>query len=50
MRLWKAPYTEFRRVSTSPDDFSSICSSPVFMFNNKSIMYLELKENYLIGS
>ena len=49
MRLRKAPYTEFKRVSTSLDDFSSVGSSPVFMLNNIPMMDLELKENDLIS-
>ena len=49
MRLRKAPYTDFRRVSTSLDDFTSIDSSPVFILNNNPVMDLELKENDLIG-
>ena len=49
MRLRKAPYTEFKRVSTSLDDFSSMGSSPVFMLNNIPMMDLELKENDLIS-
>ena len=47
MRLRKAPYTEFKRVSTSLDDFSSVGSSPVFMLNNIPMMDLELKEHDL---
>ena len=42
-RLRRAPYTEFRRVSTSLDDFSSTCSSPVFMIKNVPMMDLEMK-------
>jgi len=49
MRLRKVPYIEFRRVSTSLDDFASIDSSPVFILNNIPVMDLELKENDLIG-
>jgi len=49
MRLRKAPYTQFRRVSTSLDDFTSIDSSPVFILNNTPVMDLELKENDLIS-
>ncbi len=49
MRLRKAPYTEFKSVSTSLDDFSSLDSSPIFMLNNIPIMELELKENDLIS-
>ena len=47
MRLRKAPYTEFRRVSISLADFSSVGSSPVLMLNNVPMMDLELKENEL---
>lgn len=49
MRLRKAPYTEFRRVSTSLDDYASVDSSPVFLVNNIPIMDMELKENDLIS-
>ena len=49
LRLRKAPYTEFKRVSTSLDDFSSVGSSPVFMLNNVPMMDLELKQNDLIS-
>jgi hypothetical protein len=49
MRLRKAPYTEFRRVSTSLDDFSSLGSYLIFMLNNISMMDLEIKENDLIS-
>ena len=49
MRLRKAPYTQFRRVSTSLDNFTIIDSSPVFMLNNDPHMDLELKENDLIS-
>ena len=45
MRLQKSPHTEFKRVSTSLDDFSSVGSSPVFMLNNIPMMDLELKQN-----
>ncbi len=48
MRLRKAPYTEFRRVSTSLDDYASVDSSPAFMVNNIPMMDMELKENDLI--
>ena len=48
MRLRKAPYTEFRRVSTSLDDYVSVDSSPVFLINNIPMMDMELKENDLI--
>ena len=50
MRLRKAPYTEFRRVSTSLDDYASVDSSPVFLVNNIPMMDMELKENDLISS
>ncbi len=49
MRLRKAPYTEFRRVSTSLDDYASVDSSPVFLVNNIPMMDVELKENDLIS-
>ena len=45
MRLRKAPYTEFRRVSTSLDDYASVDSSPVFLINNIPMMDMKLKEN-----
>ena len=48
MRLRKAPFTEFRRVSTSLDDYSSVDSPPVFLINNIP-MDVELKENDLIS-
>jgi len=47
MRLRKAPYTEFRRVSTSLDDYASVDSSPVFLVNNIPIMDMELKQKGL---
>ena len=49
MRLRKAPYTDFRIVSTSLDNFTFIDSSPVFILNNTPGMDLELKENDLIS-
>jgi transposase-like protein len=49
MRLRKAPYTEFKRVSTSLDDYASVDSSPVFLVNNIPMMDMELKENDLIS-
>jgi transposase-like protein len=49
MRLRKAPYTDFRRVSTSLDNFTFIDSSPVFILNNTPVMDLELKENDLVS-
>ena len=49
MRLRKAPYTEFRRVSTSLDDYASVDSSPIFLINNIPMMDIELKENDLIS-
>ncbi|MCL4341574.1 MAG: hypothetical protein M1431_05730 [Candidatus Thermoplasmatota archaeon] len=49
MRLRKTPYTEFRRVSTSLDDFASADSSPASLVNNTSMMDMELKENDLIS-
>jgi transposase-like protein len=49
MRLRKAPFTEFKRVSVSLDDFSSVGSSPIFTLNNIPMMDLELKENDLIS-
>ena len=49
MRLRKAPYTEFRRVSTSLDDYDSVDSSPLFLVNNIPMMDMELRENDLIS-
>ena len=49
MRLRKAPYTEFRRVSTSLDDYASVDSSPLFLVNNIPMMDMELRENDLIS-
>ena len=49
MRLRKAPFTEFRRVYTSLDDYASVDSSPVFLVNNIPIMDMDLKENDLIS-
>ena len=49
MRLRKAPYIDFKRVSTSLDDFSYMRSSPVFMLNNIPVMDLEMKKNDLIS-
>ena len=49
MRLRKAPYIEFKSVSTSLDNFFSIGSSPVIMLNNIPMMDIELKENDLIS-
>ena len=49
MRLRKASYTEFRRVSTSLDDYASVDSSPVFLVNNIPMMDMELRENDLIS-
>ena len=49
MRLRKAPYTEFRRVSTSLDDYASVDSSPVFLVNNIPMMDMELRGNDLIS-
>ena len=49
MRLRKASYTEFKRVSTSLVDFSFVSSSPIFLLNRVPMMNLELKENDLIS-
>jgi transposase-like protein len=49
MRLRKAPFTEFRRVATSLDDFSSLGSSLIFMLDNIPMMGLEIEENDLIS-
>ena len=49
MRLRKAPYTEFRRVSASLDDYVSVDSSPLFLVDNIPMMDVELKENDLIS-
>ena len=48
MRLREAPYTEFRRVPTSLDDYASVDSSPLFLINNIPMMDMELKENDLM--
>ena len=48
MRLRKAPYTEFKRISTSLDDFSPLGTSPIFMINNIPMMDLELRNQDLI--
>ena len=49
MRLRKAPCTEFRRNSTSLDDFSPLGASHVFMINNISMIDPELKDQDLIS-
>ena len=49
MRLRKAPFTEFKRISTSLDDFSPLGTSPGFMINNIPMMDLELREHDLIS-
>ncbi len=38
MRLRRAPYTEFRRISTHLDDYASVDSSPLFLVNNIPVM------------
>ena len=45
----EGPYTEFRRVFTSLDNYASVESSPVFLINNIPMMDIELKENDLIS-
>ena len=45
MRLRKAPFTEFKRISTTLDDFSPLGTSPIFMINNIPMMDLELRNN-----
>lgn len=49
MRLRKAPYTEFRRVYTTLDQYTSADSSPLFLIDNVPIMDIELRENDLIS-
>lgn len=49
MQLGKAPYTEFRRVSTSFEDYASVDFSPALLVNNIPMMDIELKENDLIS-
>ncbi len=49
MRLRKAPYTEFKRISTTLDTFSSVDSGPVFLINNIPVMDIELVENDLMS-
>ena len=48
MRLRKVPYTEFKRIATSLDDFSPLGTSPIFMINNIPMMDLELRNQDLI--
>ena len=48
MRQRMAPYTEFKRISTSLDDFSPLGTSPIFMINNIPMMDLELRKQDLI--
>lgn len=49
MRLRKVPFNEFKRISTSPDDFSLLGTSPIFMINKIPMMVLELKDYDLIS-
>ena len=49
MRLRKVPYTEFKRISTSLDDFSPLDTSPIIMINNMPMMDLELRNQDLIS-
>ena len=49
MRLRKAPFTEFKRISTTLDDFSPLGTSPIFMINNIPMMDLELRNHDLIS-
>ena len=49
MGLRKAPYTEFKRISTSLDDFSLLGTSLIFMINNIPMMDLELRNQDLIS-
>ena len=49
MQLGKTPYTEFRRVFTSFEDYASVDFSPAFLVNNIPMMDIELKENDLIS-
>ena len=48
IRLMKSPYTVFKSVSTSLDDFSFVSSSLIFLLNRVPMMDLALKENDLI--
>ena len=48
MRLRKAPFTEFKRISTTLDDFSPLGTSPIFMINNIPMMDLELRNHDLL--
>ena len=47
MRLRKAPYTEFKRISTSLDDFSPLGASPIFMINNIPMMDLDMAKRLI---
>ena len=49
MRLRKSPFTEFKRISTTLDDFSPLGTSPIFMINIIPIMDLELRNHDLIS-
>ena len=49
MRLRNAPFTIFKRISTSLDDFSSLGTSSLFMLDNIPNMDLELREHDLIS-
>ena len=49
MRMRNPPFTEFKRNSTSLDDFSRLGTSPIFMINNIPMMDLELREYDLIS-
>lgn len=49
MQLRKAPYTEFKRVSITLDDFSSVACFPSLMINNIPVIDMELKENDLVS-
>ena len=44
MRQRKPPYTEFRRVSTSLEDYAPVDSSPVFLLNNIPMLDMKLRE------
>ena len=49
MQLRKAPYTEFKRVSITLDDFSSVACFPSLMINNMTAMDMKLNENDLVS-
>lgn len=44
MRLRTAPFSEFKMISTSLDDFSPLGASTIFMINNIPMMGLVLSD------